>query len=607
MSTISLRRRSQLCCRRGPQLFVTTFMVAIILRVSSSKDVQYGDVHNRRYISQEPRQLQDYIPNPGPPATCNFGMTTFQMDGFTQGDGIVFAMKSQEYDDNGVKITSFGFNVPTAKSQTVDFKVYALKQEGYYADPNRDSLNLGKTYDYRGTSQIDKWEEISKGTIKNDDLIAGDTNGNAPDFYEIPFGMFNAVQIPPNGGVRSFYISTNLLYTDPTLVTAGVNDKQILIGYNDPNVPKLLTGEGASGFSNTKFMYKTREFVGKFFYETECATEAPSISMSPSTSEPTSSPSLLPTTSHIPTKTSMPPTQPAGAEAAISFPLLKCDPNQATVPQEVQDALSDQVTYTMNTGEDSEDFNNINSEVVEAKVRCVQRRLTGDDSQHDRLLATQSSAMEFSLVITGDYRSLDGKAPDMGQVVEDSINADAAKFTKELKDRSANPLLEQATEPIVAARTLDNDELEKFNNDEFEVTIKAFPSPSPTAEPPDNMKKALLIVILIVSGIMVVLASFLLFRHAERRAVENRRKKMERMSDSQVSTLKEDTLNQEWEKEKNMRMASNSWHQIKKQSDYPPPPSPYYGGAPPQHQEYPHNRDHNQDNYEEDQYSNREF
>jgi len=582
-------------------------MVAIILRVSSSKDVQYGDVHNRRYISQEPRQLQDYIPNPGPPATCNFEMTTFQVDGFTQGDGIVFAMKSQDSDDNGVKITSFGFNVPTAKSQTVDFKVYVLKQEGYYADPTRDSLNQGVAYDYRGTSQIDKWEEISKGTIKNNDLIAGDTNGNAPDFYEIPFNMFNAVQIPPNGGVRSFYISTNLLYTDPTL-DAGVNDKQMLIGYNDPAVPQLLTGEGASGFSDTKFMYKTREFVGKFFYETECATEAPSISMSPSTSEPTSSPSLSPSTSLIPTKTSMPPTQPAGAEAAISFPLLKCDPNQATVPQEVQDALSDQVTYTITTGEDSEDINNINSEVVEAKVRCVQRRLTGDDRQHDRLLATQSSAMEFSLVITGDYRSLDGKAPDMGQVVEDSINADAAKFTKELKDRSANPLLEQATEPIVAARTLDDDELEKFNNDAFEVTIKAFPSPSPTAESPDNVKKALLIVILIVSGIMVVLASFLLFRHAERRAVENRRKKMERMSEQRVSsTLKEDTLNQEWEKEKNLRMASNSWQQIKKQSDYPPPPSPYYGGAPPQHQEYPHNRDHYQDNYEEDQYNTSEF
>jgi len=165
-------------------------------------------------------------------------------------------------------------------------------------------------------------------------------------------------------------------------------------------------------------------------------------------------------------------------------------PVLATVPQEVQDAVSDQVTYTMTTGEDAEDFNNINSEVLQAKVRCIQRRLTGDDSQHDRLLATQSSAMEFTLVITGDYHSLDGKPPDIGQVVEDSINADATKFTKELKARSANPLLEQATEPIVEARTLDNDELEKFDNDAFEVMIP-FPSPSPTAQPQDNMKTAL--------------------------------------------------------------------------------------------------------------------
>mmetsp|Transcript_3017 Transcript_3017/g.5091 ORF Transcript_3017/g.5091 Transcript_3017/m.5091 type:complete len:608 (+) Transcript_3017:254-2077(+) len=593
------RRRSQLDRRRGRQFFVT-FMTAIILCVSSSRDVQRGDMHNRKYTkytSQEPRQLQDYVLDPGPLSTCNFAMNTLQVDGFSQGDGIVFAMKSKETDDNGVKITSLGFHVPAATTQNVDFQVYALKKEGYYADPNRDTLNQGVAYDYRGNAQIDEWwERISSGTIRKSDLIASETN--ALDFYNIPFDMFNATDIPPNGGVRSFYISTALLYAN-LILGNGVNDEQLLVGYNDPAAPDLLVGEGASGFSDTKFMYKTREFVGKIIYETECATEVPSVSISPSTSKPTSTPTLLPTTSHLPTETSMPPTQPAGAEAAILFPLLKCDPNQATVPQEVQAAVSDQVTYTMTEGKESGDFSNFESAVLEAKVICVQRRLTGDSSQHNRLLPTQSSAMQFSVVITGEYRSLDGEPPDLGPVVEDSINADAAKFTKELKARSANPLLEQAMEPQVKARTLDNDELEKFKNDAFEVTIRAFPSPSPTAPPQDKMKTALLIVILIVSGVMVVLASFLLFRHAERRAVENRRKKMEmkHISDQRVSALKEDTLKQEWEKENKMRMASNSWQKMKNESDYPP----YYGGAPPQNQQHPHARDHHQDSYEEDQ------
>jgi hypothetical protein len=159
-------------------------MTAIILRVSSSRDV-----HNRKDTWHEPRQLQDYIFNEGPPLTCNFGMsTTAQIGAFTQGDGIVLAMKSKEDDNNGVKITAFGFHVPAAKSQIVEFQVYALKQAGYYADPNRDSFNKGVTYDYRGKSNIDLWEMISSGTIQSSDLITSDsTNANDPDFYKIPF------------------------------------------------------------------------------------------------------------------------------------------------------------------------------------------------------------------------------------------------------------------------------------------------------------------------------------------------------------------------------------------------------------------------------------
>ena len=569
---------------------MTTFMAAIILRVSSSRDVHTSH--------EAPRQLQDYVFNPGPPLTCNFGMSTLQTDAskLRQGDGIVFSMKSKDSDVNGVKITSFGFHVPAAKSQNVEFQVYALKQEGYYADPIRDRFNGGVSYDYRGTSQLDQWKIISVGTIQNSDLITSDTTqANDSDLYEIPFEMFTTIEIPPNGGVRSFYISTSLLYSDLMLDNV-INDAQLLVGFNDPAAPELLVGEAAVGFKDNTFLYQPREFVGKFSYETACATEAPSISMSPSTSKPTMSPTLLPTTSHSPTDMAA-PAQLAGAQCSMVFPLLMCDPNQVTVPQEVQDALSDQVAYTMSAGEYSEGFNSIDPIVLEAQVRCVTRRLTGDESQNDRLLATQSSAMEFSLVITGDYRSPDGKPPDMGKVVEDSINADATQFTKELKARSPNPLLVQATEPIVKAESLDADQLEKFNAGAFEVTIIAYPSPSPIPAQ-DKVKTALLIVILIVSGVMVVLAAFLLFKHAERRAIESRRKKMERISEHRVSAFEEETMKQEWEKENNMRMATNSWQEQEgkkqKQIDY------YYGGPPPQHQEYPRPpRDHYQDSYEE--------
>mmetsp|Transcript_1199 Transcript_1199/g.1639 ORF Transcript_1199/g.1639 Transcript_1199/m.1639 type:complete len:596 (-) Transcript_1199:48-1835(-) len=595
MSVICLQRKTR--CRG--RLFVATFVAAIILQV----------VHGRKYTSQELRKLQEkeYLVDEGPPITCSFGGTTFQGEaGFTQGEGIVFAMKSKDSDDNGVKITSFGFHVPAATSQNVDFQVYALKQDGYYADPNRGIYNEGSGYDYRGISQLDKWEMISSGTIRKADLIESATylSANEPDFYKIPPRMFAATEIPPNGGIRSFYVSTTLIYTDPMLGRE-INDEQLLVGFNDPVAPELLVGEGASGFSDTKIFYKTQQFVGKFFYETECATEAPSLSLSPSTSKPTSSPSLSPTTSNIPTKSPTPPVQPAGAEAALSFPLPKCDPKQVTVPQEVQDAVSEQVKETVTNGEDAEDFENFETTVVDAKVRCDKRRMTKDDSQHNRLLQTRSSAMEFSLVITGEYRSTDGKPPDLGSVVEDSINADAAKFTKDLKARSASPLLQQAMEPKVEARTLDEDELVEFKEepDAFEVAVIAISSPSPSTEQSsDKAKTALLIVILIVVGVMVVLAAFLLFRHAERRAVENRREKMERISEQRVSELKEDTMKQQWEKENNMRMASKSRKQTKNQGqgDYPP----YYRGAPPQHQEYayPHTQAHYQDSFEDDEY-----
>lgn len=323
-------------------------------------------------------------------------------------------------------------------------------------------------------------------------------------------------------------------------------------------------------------MYKARQFVGKFYYETECATEAPSLSMSPSTSpKPTSSspPSFSPTTSDVPTMTPTPPAQPVGAEAALSFPLLKCDPKQITVPSEVHDAVREQVTQTVSNGKDAEYFYNLSSTVVEAKVRCNQRRLTRDGSQHNRLLSSQSSAIEFYLVIIGDYYSPHGKPHGLGRVVESSIYENAAAFMQELKARSASPLLLQTMEPTAKARNLDDDDLAKFYNGTFEVTIIAVPGPSPTTIAPPQVcksKAALLMAILIIIGVMGVLGLLLLFRHDERRAFESKNRKMERISEQSVSESKEAATKQEWKKESNRQMASNSCQQIKNQSEFPP-------------------------------------
>lgn len=564
LSTLGRRRR-----HRGLHfLLEVTFVAATIARVSSSRAV-----HNSKYASHEARQLQDLLYNEASD-TCSLALNTVPTTSvLTQGNGLVFAMKSSDNDSIGVKISSFGFHVPLAMSQIVEFQVYALEKEGYYADPQRDPNTYeGDQYDYRG--QISYWEMISSGSIQSSDLIASDTTTSSDyDFYAIPFEEFKATQISPNGGIRSFFINTTLLYTDPT-ADADINDEQLLQGYDDPAAPKLLVGEGANGFSTTMFMYYERAFVGKVFYETDCVTESPSAS-------PSKALTLSPTPP-------VGPAQKAGAAASLLFPLLSCDPNVAVIPEEVRNAVGAQVTQTVSTG-DSKGVGNILSTVLNAIVHCNKRQMIGDDGRPNRLLPIQSSSMEFSLVITGEYRATGDDQPDidMGSIVEDSINADKTKFTKDLKARSSNPLLEQAMEPEVTATTLDDNELDQFNNNSLQLTSR--PIPSPTPPPQDKTKAVLLILIIIISGVMVVLGAFLLFRHAERRAIESRRKKMDRMYEQrepavEAENLKQEWEKQEWEKEINMRKASNSWQSAKKQSEYPP----YYGGPPPSQHVHPH-------------------
>jgi len=106
--------------------------------------------------------------------------------------------------------------------------------------------------------------------------------------------------------------------------------------------------------------------------------------------------------------------------------------------------------------------------------------------------------------------------------------------------------------------------LEKFNDNTLELTSRPIPSPSPTPPPPDLTRTVLLILIIVISGIMVVLGAFLLFKYAERRAMESRRRAMEHANEKQVSPVEEETLGMEWEKEKKMEKKQVTIHHIRR-------------------------------------------
>ena len=140
------------------------------------------------------------------------------------------------------------------------YEVYAMKDEGYYANPERnpdntgeviEDDNTGEVIDYRG--KMDFWNKISEGTIYKEDLSKSSTTLQIleNDYYKIPFDRFNRTSVPGSGGVRSFYIATldpGFIYSDPPDNGNGglkiVNDVMTL--QTDPGVdgPQVLVGEG---------------------------------------------------------------------------------------------------------------------------------------------------------------------------------------------------------------------------------------------------------------------------------------------------------------------------------------------------------------------------
>ena len=185
----------------------------------------------------------------------------------------------------------------------------------------------------------------------------------------------------------------------------------------------------------------------------------------------------------------------------------------------------------------------------------------------------------FAFNIEG--RKCDNKPDyDLGSLAEDSINRDTRGFVKTLMDRAK----ESSTSSPFAELNEDDLAVESFevlvtDNGEIELPdiITRTPTQAPTPPPPDQ--KVLLMCIVVTSGLIVILGAFVLFRYAERRANEARRKKIARRE-------KEKEI-QRWETQQRL-----AWEQEYKQfmgmavkNAPPPPPQSKYPGIDKQSQD----------------------
>lgn len=212
----------------------------------------------------------------------------------TSSYGTVFPITSNDDDNDGLMITTLGFHVNLLDDSTVNYEVYVLKSEEIYADPNRTSTGP-VSFDYRGDFSL--WNKISSGTIQDKDLSG--------DYFQIPFTNFKSTFVPPNGGIRSFYLT---LVDSNALVINTAKKSQLGNVQKDDDYsnkikdrPLLRYGEGVIGypFQTSQFLYSPKRFIGKVFYEIACPSQepsevptfAPSISVAPSTTtSPTDAP-----------------------------------------------------------------------------------------------------------------------------------------------------------------------------------------------------------------------------------------------------------------------------------------------------------------------------
>ncbi|KAL9180301.1 hypothetical protein ACHAXT_008271 [Thalassiosira profunda] len=601
--------------------------------VGAARSVALDGDHNPPLRQSSPRQLQ---PAPdistGADGSCHLHSSTRPVQNVVAGNGQVFSVQSQEDDDEGFAISSLGFHVdPSSVSggNLIDYKVYVLSPsaegEGHYASPERNPIIPGRVaddanpdFDYRGEDNLATWWiEIAAGQISQANLTNDLTTlANEEDFYTIPLGTFgqNAV-VGANGDIRSFYIRTDpasFRYAEPE--GQAVNDEietVWTVGPNDPGgkPPKVLVGEGVVSNDGTMpdgrtSVYLPQMFVGRIYSETECPTLAPSQSASP-TAAPTATLSDVPSAS--PTATGAPSFAPTIAQSEMPSPApTEEDVEEVTsglavampIPCNEGDGLDDvdedtknaMVGATQKTAADAvandPAMSNINSKLAAVKCR-VTVIPDGAGQGGGRRLPTSSSAMDFSMVITGEYRppkrrpgepEVPREPPNLGELTEESINRDPEAFVKDLQERAgeASPL--QEVDPAdVSAAAVDIPE----GVDPADIAFTPQPTPRPTPAPTileEDNNSILVILIVVVAGLIVVLGAFLLYKHGERRAAKARREKVARLEDEKamirMERKQEAALRASIEKELRASLEKEQWA---KGATYAHPPPQMHG------------------------------
>jgi hypothetical protein len=422
---------------------------------------------------------------------------------------------------------------------------------------------------------------------------------------------------------------THIITTSSSLPLHDQSDVVSVTRGDDLFAPKILVGEGTISYpfpANSPFLYITRQFVGKVYYETDCPSQQPSMSMVPSTSptvvesySPSESPTLSFPPSAVPTSmdSEVPSSAPSAAYVeevrsglVLSLGLDECTYDENGKPTELSEEEKSGVAATVQetaaADAAAKDVTNVQVEVTGVGVVGCRRRLSGDD----RRLPTASSAIDFSMVITGEYRPIrrpgsSGPPPpasmDLGAIAEDSINRDPDKFVKDLQARApADSALNQAAGVEVQA-------VEAPPKGAPAVMLTRRPTLSPTEpvvamiiiEEGEEKSSVLLICIVIVGGTIVLLLAFLLFRHAERKAAKKRRKKLER-----ARSEKESDALAKLENDKNAWQLAYNGSDIKQVVHPGAHNMRYSDGAPPHHQYPPppmyHNGAPNQYGYQQD-------
>lgn len=119
--------------------------------------------------------------------------------------------------------------------------------------------------------------------------------------------------------------------------------------------------------------------------------------------------------------------------------------SKTVLPSE-KDSVAETVKYAAEEDAKANGIANMNVEVFATDTKCDRRRLSGGDATDSKLhrqLQSGSSAVEFSMLITGNFRDESGGSSvastndiNLGAIAEDSINRDKEKFIRDLADRA---------------------------------------------------------------------------------------------------------------------------------------------------------------------------